>query len=380
MINKNETVSNVFAIDYHSSYTKNIFKKIKKLLFEAGLSDAVKEGDIVAIKTHFGEEGNTGFISPLYIRHVVDIIRELGANPFVTDTNTLYKGERTNAVDHLMLAYKHGFSPVTINAPVVIADGLRGHNGVKVDINGKHYDSVKVAEAIYEADSMITLSHFKGHEVFGFGGTLKNIAMGCSIREGKMSMHSTVAPFVKEKKCTGCEICITVCPENTIKIINNKAVIKPEGCIGCADCIAVCPEHAIRINWNAEPSVIQEKLIEHVEGVLSNKRDKSLFVNFIKDVTPLCDCVNHSDIPFVNDIGILASRDPLAIDKASVDLVNNAQWRNDANIPPIKIDNDKFSSLYPDINWRIQIDYAVQREIGSVNYNLIKLFKAKFSL
>ncbi len=371
-------IAPVYGIDFHASYSLNLFKKFKRLLRETGIKDVVAPNDLVAIKVHFGEEGNTGFISPLFARAVVDYVKELGGNPFLTDTNTLYKGHRTNAVDHHNLADRHGFASINTGAPVIIADGLRGHDHVPVKINGKHYREVKIASAIYEADSMIVLSHFKGHEVFGFGGTLKNLGMGCSIRESKLSMHSTVAPFVTKKRCTGCGICVTACPTGAITIEDRVAVIDGSKCIGCADCIAACPENAIRIDWNADQATIQEKLIEHVAGVMSNKKDKILFVNFVKNVSPLCDCVNHTDIPVVHDIGILASRDPVAIDQASVNLVNAAPWREDSYFPLEKRGVDKFRSLHPEIDWEIQLRYAEEFGLGTRSYNLIPLYKARF--
>ncbi len=374
----NEKVADVYGIDFHASYSVNLFKKFRRLLREAGIEKIVESGNLVAIKVHFGEEGNTGFISPLFASAVVSYVKELGGNPFLTDTNTLYKGQRTNAVDHHLLAERHGFATINTGAPVIIADGLRGHDHVKVEVNGKYYKEVKIASAIYEADAMIVLSHFKGHEVFGFGGALKNLGMGCSIRESKLSMHSTVAPYVKEKKCTGCGICVTACPVEAITLVNKVAVINSEKCIGCADCIAACPENAVKINWNADQAVIQEKLIEHVAGVMSNKKGKILFVNFIKNVSPLCDCVNHSDIPIVNDIGILASQDPVAIDQASVDLVNAAPWREDTYFPPEKRGKDKFRSLHPEIEWDIQLRYAEEFGVGTRKYRLKPLFKARF--
>ncbi len=373
-----EKVAEVYGIDFHASYSINLFKKFRRLLKEAGIEEIIEPNQLVAIKLHFGEEGNTGFISPLFASAVVDYVKKLGGNPFLTDTNTLYKGHRTNAVDHHNLADRHGFASINTGAPVIIADGLRGHDHISVRINGKYYKEVKIASAIYEADSMVVISHFKGHEVFGFGGALKNLGMGCSIRESKLSMHSTVAPTVKNKKCTGCGICVTACPTGAIKIIEKVARIDSERCIGCADCIAACPENAIRINWNADQAVIQEKLIEHVAGVLSNKKGRILFINFVKNVSPLCDCVNHTDIPVVNDIGILASKDPVAIDQACIDLVNSAPWRTDTYFPVEKRGIDKFRSLYPEIEWEIQLNYAEEFGIGRRSYRLVPLFKARF--
>ncbi len=199
------------------SVDQNKITKIKKLFDKANIKGILNEGDLTALKIHFGELGGDGYINPVFVRQVVDKVREANANPFLTDTNTLYTGSRSNAVDHLNTAVMHGFAPGVINAPVIISDGLKGENVKNIKINKKHFKEAKIAGGIVDADSMIVLSHFKGHEMAGFGGAIKNLAMGCANPEGKRDQHSP-RPTVNKDKCVGCKKCIGVCPKEAISL------------------------------------------------------------------------------------------------------------------------------------------------------------------
>jgi hypothetical protein len=351
----------------------NKVNKIKKLFERAGFADLIDENDLTAIKIHFGERGNDGFINPIFVRPVVDKIKEAGGKPFATDTNTLYKGERKNSVDHLVTATEHGFVYSVIGAPIIIADGMLSKNISDVEINQKHFKTVKIARDIENADSMIVMSHFKGHNLAGFGGALKNLAMGCAPRVGKMQEHS-MRPKVDKEFCTGCQTCFMNCPEDAIQMINRKAQIDVRKCIGCGECMQVCPEDAIGVNWKTEVKGFMERMTEYAYGAIKNKKDKVGFINFVMKVTPDCDCAPWSDAPIVPDIGILASKDPIALDKACYDLVNNQHGfegsQLKSNFEPGK---DKFVGMREDSQGYIQISYGEEMGIGTIDYNLIKI-------
>jgi hypothetical protein len=358
-------------MDLRASLKENLFVKLERLLDAAGVKDIVKTRHLVAIKLHFGEKGNTAYIPPLYLRHVVDLVRSLGGKPFLTDANTLYVGSRTNSVDHLTTAIENGFVYAVIGAPLTIADGLRGNSEVPVPVNLPIYDEVYIGADVVHADALISAAHFKGHELSGFGGTIKNVGMGCASRRGKLAQHCEVSPKFNAKKCTGCGECVSHCPAEAIQLVKEKARKDPKKCIGCGECIAVCPEGAVSIAWDKDMARFQKKMVEYTAGVLKNKKNQALFLNFITRVTPQCDCYGYSDVPVVNDIGILASKDPVAIDQASVDLVNGQPALKECclerNLGP---GEDKFRGLYPHIDWGVQLSYAEELRLGTRAYEL----------
>ncbi len=366
--------SKVYFMDLRTDYKENLPQKIARLLKTAGISKIIKKRDLVAVKLHFGELGNTAFIRPVYIRKIVETLKEIGAIPFLTDTNTLYAGTRSDSPTHLTTAVHNGFAYSVVNAPVIIADGLRGQSETCVSIDQKHFNKVYIGSEIINADFLLSAAHFKGHELTGFGGTIKNIGMGCASRRGKLSQHSTVAPKVKRKKCEGCGDCIPHCPQQAISLIKEKAVIDPKKCIGCGECIIICPNGAIQIQWNKDIPVFMENLVEYTMGVLKNKKDRALFLNFITNVSPACDCIAHNDAPIVRNIGIVASKDPVAIDQASADLVNSEQALPGSCLKSnLKPGEDKFRALYPKVNWEIQLDYAEKIQLGSRDYELVAI-------
>jgi len=353
----NGVKSKVYFEPVKNSDTKEtIREKFARLLEASNLLDFIKKDEEVAVKMHFGEEGNTGFVKPEYVRLVSDRIKKIGAKPVLTDTNTLYSGRRTNAKDHMLLAHEHGFTENIAGAPVVIADGNKD-----VALGGKFVKTAKIAPLFLNIDAIVGVSHFKGHIMAGFGGALKNIGMGCASREGKLAQHSDVAPFVRFKSCTGCAECMKVCPADAIIITNSKSNIDSAKCIGCASCIAACPYHAIDIHWEGGAGNIQEKMMEYVKAVIGSKQKKSAFMNFAVKITKECDCLAKDDPRISPDIGIFASTDPVAIDKACLDSVNSACGK------------DVFKEVWPERDWSKQLNYAQEIGIGSMDYELIKI-------
>jgi uncharacterized protein len=351
---------------------KSWLEKTERLFDRAGFSELIKPGDMVAIKIHFGEPGNTAFLSSIYARRIVEKVKAAGGKPFLTDANTLYAGRRANAVDHIVSAIENGFSYATIGAPIIIADGLNGKDYVKVDIEGKRLKEAKIGSAVFHADAMIALTHFKGHELTGFGGALKNVGMGLGSRAGKQVMHSDMLPYVEAGKCIGCAKCVRWCPAAAITIKDDKiAIIDKDKCLGCGECTVTCPNEAIAINWKTDMAAIQEKIVEYTWAVVKDKPGKVGFINFIMNVSPDCDCWAWNDTPIVPDIGIAASTDPIAIDQASVDLVNKTQGQIGSRLEDAG-SNDKFGAL-SGIDWKPQLAYGEEIGLGNRDYDLIEV-------
>lgn len=366
--------SAVYFTDMRAGHKENLFDKISRLLACCDLERIISAGDLVAIKLHFGEKGNHAFIPPIFIRRVVDEITKTGGKPFLTDSSTLYPGERKEAVSALTCAIENGFAYAVVKAPLIMCDGLKGQNAVAVEIDGEILRSVSIGAEIVEADALVTVSHFKCHELTGFGGAIKNLGMGCSSRAGKLQQHSTVAPKVAEKFCTGCGICLKACAHDAIALLEGKAKIDPQACVGCSRCITACPHKAINVQWNESSSLVMRKMAEFASGALAGKRGKTLFLNFITHVSPACDCYGHADAPVVNDIGICASTDPVAIDQACADLVNGAPGNpHSALVTGHEPGNDKFRGVYPEIDWEVQLEHAAKMGIGSREYELIRI-------
>lgn len=357
------------------SKKQNKVTKIKKLFDRAGFKNLLNKNDLTAIKIHFGELGDDTYINPVFVRQVVDKIKESKAKPFLTDSNTLYSGSRSNSVDHVDTAELHGFNHSVVDAPVIIADGLKGENVKEIEIDKKHFKRTRISGVIAEADSMIVMSHFKGHEVAGFGGAIKNLAMGCASPQGKKDQHS-IRPSVNVEKCIGCGKCSEVCPKKAITIQNKKSSIDKMECIGCGECMTVCPVKAIESGGEFEARIFTEKLTEYAYGAIKGKDDKVGYINFVIDVTPDCDCVPWSDAPIVPDIGILASKDPVAIDTACYDLVNKAAVLDGSMLSENHnhdYSGDKFKELRSNTYGYVQLSYGEEIGLGTRNYNLIEI-------
>src|SRR3990172_5842106 len=227
--------STVWFTDLSARPGNGLIDKTGTLLRAAGIRERAGRGALTAVKLHFGEKGNTAFIRPIFVRKVVEEIAAAGGKPFLTDANTLYVGTRSNAVDHLNTAIENGFSFASVGAPLIIADGINGKDFVAVNIEGKHIKEAKIGSAVYHADAMIAITHFKGHELTGFGGALKNIGMGLGSRSGKQGMHSDMLPYVEAGNCLGCAKCIKWCPATAITIdkATKTATIDESKCLGC---------------------------------------------------------------------------------------------------------------------------------------------------
>lgn len=367
--------SKVFFVDLKVRRDcENTIQKIKRLYDTAGFDRIIDEGDFTAIKMHFGEKGNEGFISPVNVRQVVDKIHSSGAKAYLTDTNTLYSGYRHNAVDHLTTAIEHGFGYEVTRAPLIIADGLLGNGFRQIPIKGRHFDSVKIASELLDCQSMIVMSHFKGHELAGFGGAIKNLAMGGGSVAGKMEQHKGLHPEIDAKRCNGCATCVEVCPCDAMEInSDNISTIDDDKCIGCGECMTVCPVEAIDFNYADIPDFM-EMITEYALGTVAGRQEKIGYMNFLVRITPDCDCVPWSDVSLVPDIGILASTDPVAIDQASLDLVNEQQGftasKLEENIEPGK---DKFKGVWKNSAGDIQLSYGEEIGLGNRDYELIRI-------
>ncbi len=361
----------VYFIDIHSSATKNIFQKLASLLDLPDLKEKLCLDDLLPIKLHFGEPGGWGYINPKFVKCLTDKIKTAGGKPFLTDSSTVYIGGRSEAVSHLETAILNGFSYSVVGAPIIIADGLKGESSYKAVVNLKHYRQVELASLVHSVKSIICLSHFKGHELTGFGGALKNIGMGLASKAGKLSMHSTVSPYII-KDCLGCGQCLLHCPAKAIYLKANRAWIDPEKCIGCGQCIITCPHKKIKIRWDESVENVQEKICEHVYGITKTLGIPVLYINFIINVTPDCDCCNHSDVPIVPNLGILASLDPVAIDQASVDLVNSSEGiKGTALKNNFGKGGDKFRGVHKKVDWTTQLSYGEYISLGTRNYKLV---------
>jgi uncharacterized Fe-S center protein len=352
-------------------------KKIEALFAAAGFAGIVHKDALTAVKLHFGERGNDTFLNPVFVRTVVDLLKTAGARPFLTDSNTLYNGSRHNAVDHLHTAMEHGFSYATVGAPIIIADGLSGGSFSPVFIGKKHFQEVKIAGAVTDAHSMMVLSHFKGHEMAGFGGAIKNLAMGCSPSQGKCEQHSS-AFSVAQERCIACGMCMANCPQQAVswekRDGRRAASIDREKCVGCGECLTVCAPKAVTLDWGSELKPLMERIAEYAYGAIAEKKDRVGFISFLMNVTPDCDCVAWSDSPLVPDIGILASRDPVALDSACYDLVNRQAGLLNSHLKCHHAPGeDKFKGVWKHTSGEWLLSYAESIGLGSTSYDLITL-------
>lgn len=368
-------------------------------LFEmGGFESAVSRGDTVAIKVHMGEAYTCGYLRPNIVRAFVDKVKELGGKPFVTDTTTMpYHPwiSRSLAIDYLETANQNGFTHSSMGCPVIIADGWVGTDDVTVNLKGRgnYLKKQFIARAIADADVLISLAHFKGHPAGGYGGSIKNVGVGCASKRGKMNIHGALAGdkpiFHKErcvgKKCVWWKVCEQCCPEEAIKVTTNSVEIDFDECVYCFACANLCA------------NVAGYKAIERFDDIqalgcriadsalactLTKKKSKIVYINFALDVSTICDCYGWTDAPIVNDIGILASQDPVSLDKACIDLLNAAEGlkgsaAEDANVltPGAKKLNEILKRVRKceEFDVETQIYGGNENGLGSVNYELIAM-------
>ena len=368
------SASKVYFADLRASFKESLPEKVVRLADTLGLEHIVPKRGLMAVKLHFGEKGNTAYIRPNFVRQVVERVRSLGAYPFLTDSNTLYAGTRSDSVSHLITAIENGFAYSVVNAPIIIADGLRGASYSSVRIDQEIVKTAYLGTDIVEADGIISLAHFKGHELSGFGGTIKNVGMGCASRRGKMVQHADLSPKITRKKCVGCGECVEHCSQSAITVKEKKAEIDKNRCIGCGECILICSNRAIDVRWNADMTRFQKKMAEYAFAALKGKEGRAAFINFLTWISPACDCCDYSDAPIVPDIGVLASIDPIAIDQASVDMVNRQKGLDNSSLASQKeVGGDKFRALYPNVDWSVQLEYGEKIGLGKRDYELIRI-------
>jgi hypothetical protein len=345
--------------------------KLWALAKAMGMKEFDWKEKLVAVKTHFGERGNSAFPRPTLIRPFTDLIKQGGGKPFLAETATLYTGSRSNAPDHLETASLHGFGPEVTGAPVFLCDGLTGRDAHKVKISGRHYQEVSIASGIHEADALVVISHFKGHEISGFGGAIKNLGMGCGSRAGKLAMHSGIRPTVNKDKCVKCGTCFSWCSVQAIRqtTVDGPVTIDQQICRGCGECLVSCRVGAIRINWSSDARAVTEKMVEHAIGAVQNKTGKCFFVNILMDIVPLCDCYGFSDAPIVPNIGFAASTDPVALDACCVDLVNEQIGLQQTALKGgLKPGEPKFPHVHEELDTEIQLSYGTELGLGNRAY------------
>ena len=316
-----------------------ISQKARKVFKAGGFAKCFKENDFTAVKVHVGERGNNTYTKAPYIKGIVDELLELKTKAFVADTTTLYIGQRHNAVDHTILAAEHGFSLEELGIPFIVPDGLSGKIETPVEINGEIDKQVFIASGIVQSQSLLSVAHFTGHVAACLGATLKTLGMGCASKRGKLKQHAALKLSISED-CTD-----------------------QDNCIGCAECAAVCRYGAVRCNWGQEDEVLQKSVAEHALGVLKGKENRAAFFNFLLSVTKDCDCISAPNMcTIVDDIGIAGSRDPVAVDKATLDLVEKKTGRRLAEL----LGNARLDPRY-------QIEHAERIGLGSSSYELIEI-------
>ncbi len=361
---KENSAGTVYFIATSSRDTAADWADQAMVLYRKGkFADHLAPGRFVAIKQHFGEKGTHGFLPPVIAAAFAAAVKKKNAKPFLTDTCTLYRGQRSNAVDHLMLCQAHGFTIDQVGCPVISADGLIGVDQVMVPIRGKHYQQVPLASAACQSHAAIILTHVTGHVACGFGAAIKNVGMGLASRAGKLNQHFQSTPQVKASVCTACGHCARWCPRDAITV-KKSAVINEKLCIACGQCHAVCPVGAIGFKWDQATQVLQEKIAEHCLALHQVLDGRVCYFNFLVQVTADCDCMGGKETPLkriFDDIGILAGRDPVAVDQASVDLVKQATGK------------DYFQKLRPSIDYTAQLAHAEKIGLGSRQYQLVQV-------
>ncbi|SMD02672.1 DUF362 domain-containing protein [Sporomusa malonica] len=371
--------SKVYFTNLRATPKMNLLQKLERLVKEAGIEQIDFKSKFTAIKIHFGEPGNLAFLRPNYSKVIADIIKGMGGKVFLTDCNTLYVGRRKDAIEHMDAAYENGYNPFTTGCQIIIGDGLKGTDEAYIPVPcGEYVKEAKIGRAVMDADIVISLNHFKGHELTGFGGALKNIGMGCGSRAGKMEMHSDGKPSVRSKACVGCGVCTKICAHGAISVTGEKAMIDPAKCVGCGRCIGTCHFNAIVAAWDESNDILNKKIAEYSWAVLNNR--PHFHISLVVDVAPFCDCHAENDVPIIPDIGMFASFDPVALDMACADMANQAPIISGSYLEEqVKKhgsncdDHDHFRATHPETNWLVCLDHAEKIGIGTKEYELIEI-------
>ena len=371
-------MSKVYYTDFRCKPDEGPADKLKRLIKAAGIGGIDMDGKFVAIKMHFGELGNMTFLRPNYARAVVDVVTELGGKPFLTDCNTLYPGSRKNALEHLWCAWQNGFTPLTVGCPVIIADGLKGTDDIAVPVQGGEYiKEARIGHAIMDADVFISLTHFKGHEMTGFGGTIKNIGMGSGSRAGKKDQHSNGKPVIDGNLCRGCRRCMRECANGGLEFDeqNRKMTVNYENCVGCGRCIGACNFDAIHFAQDAACKELNCRMAEYTKAVVDGR--PNFHISLICDVSPTCDCHSGNDTPIIPDVGMFASFDPLALDQACVDAclrqtpLPGSQLTDEMARPGFHDRHDHFDNTNPNTEYKTCLEHAEKIGLGSREYELV---------
>ena len=368
----------VYFTDFRTKLGEGLPTKLKRMLKEAGIDKIDMNKKFVAIKMHFGELGNLSFLRPNYAKAIADIVKEKGGRPFLTDCNTLYPGSRKNALEHLYCAWENGFTPMTVGCPVIIGDGLKGTDDITVSVEGGEYiKEAKIGRAIMDADIFISLNHFKGHEMAGFGGAIKNSGMGSASRAGKKDQHANGKPKINEKRCTGCKRCLRECANDALEFdsASKKMSINHEKCVGCGRCLGSCNFDAISFsNWAATKD-LNLRMAEYAKAVIDGR--DNFHISLVVDISPNCDCHNENDAPILPNIGMFASFDPLALDQACVDAclrqepLPNSQLADNMAKPEFEDRHDHFENTTPEAEYKTCLEHAEKIGIGSRQYELV---------
>lgn len=371
--------SKVYFTDLRARPGTSLPQKLEKLIRKAGIGDIDFDKKMVAIKIHFGEPGNLSYLRPNYAKVVADVVKSLGGSPFLTDCNTLYVGRRKNALDHLEAAYENGFSPFSTGCHVIIGDGLKGTDDIEVPVEGGELvKTAKIGRAVMDADVFITLSHFKGHELTGFGGCLKNVGMGCGSRAGKMEQHNSGKPTVDHSKCVGCRFCSKNCAHGAISFgEDHKATIDHSKCVGCGRCLGSCNYDAIHNDNDSAVDDLSKKIAEYSKAVLDGR--PAFHINLVIDVSPYCDCHGENDLPIIPDVGMFASFDPVALDQACADACNHmapiqgSLLDDNTHADGFCDHHDHFKNTTPITDWKVCLEHAEKLGLGYREYEIIEV-------
>ncbi|MCL4491444.1 MAG: DUF362 domain-containing protein [Nitrospirae bacterium] len=357
-------------------YDESMPGKLERLLKEVELSKYFEKEEWVAVKTHFGSEGAHRIVRPVFLRKVVNALKIIGSKPFVTDT------VRIRGLDYLEVANQNGINHLSVGAPVVIADGLYGNDNIMVR-TGEILGEIAVASLIYDVPAMIVCSHIKGHINAGYAGAIKNLAMGgvsashrhCGWKCGRGSMHTIgEGKFVWDnEKCAFCYQCEEICPLDCIDFEDDKFNYKDERCWRCGRCTRVCPEGALTLPGDDE--LFMKSLSEATKAVLGTfKPNKVIYINFLTEIQPECDCMPAAEVPVIQDLGILVSDDIVAIEQASIDMLLKAKPLPEslAEDSGVKEGQDILQTLHKK-PYMLQIKEAERLGLGSPDYQLIEL-------